>query len=99
MRCPILPHVPSIFNRLINVIQTNSNAIFLVIFISTCLSITCAFHFFFIATMWKHMLPCFIGSYATGRKLGFLSINTFMCALNQGARTSFSKKYFGNKLE
>jgi hypothetical protein len=30
MRCPILPHVPSILKRLINVIhvQTNSNAIF-----------------------------------------------------------------------
>jgi hypothetical protein len=30
---------------------------------------------------------------------GFLSTNTIMFALNQGAHTSFSKKYIGNKLE
>jgi hypothetical protein len=40
----------------------------------------------------NYHLPC--------RKLGFFSINTFMCVLNQGAHTYFfKKKYFGKKLE
>jgi hypothetical protein len=42
-------------------------------------------------TFSNYHLPC--------QKLGFFSINTFMCVLNQGAHTYFSKKYFGNKLE